>query len=214
MNEGCVQQEILLLICPEILVARAFVKKISHIQSISMAYKNHGFNLKFDGYYIDDNIYENNSFKSLMIAIDAILIYSLYGDQFDILISFKEYIKFITGLQRNNKVILNYKFNFCATRKWGCGVFGGNIYIKFLIKFLACLFSDVGFNFSCFNDKKNQYYFNNCIMNFSTIIEVSQKKIIKGLIFKAFLMMNIEKEDETILQCFNNTLKNFLNKIN
>ena len=37
MNEGCVQQEILLLICPEILVARAFVKKISHIQSISMA---------------------------------------------------------------------------------------------------------------------------------------------------------------------------------
>ncbi len=27
MNEGCVQQEILLLICTEILVARAFVKK-------------------------------------------------------------------------------------------------------------------------------------------------------------------------------------------
>ncbi len=92
----------------------------------------------------------------------------------------------------------------------GCGVFGGNIYFKFLIQFLACLFSDVGFNFSCFNDKKNQYYLNNFIMNFSTIIEESQKKITKGLIFKEFLMLDIEKEDVTIL----NTLKNLLNKIN
>ncbi len=53
-----------------------------------------------------------------MIAVDAIPIYSLYGDQFDILISFKEFLKFITGLQGNNKGILNYKFNFCDTGKW------------------------------------------------------------------------------------------------
>jgi hypothetical protein len=221
MNEGCVQEEILLLICPEILVARAFVKKMNHIQSISMAgfekiskYKGYGFNLKFDGCYIDDNKYENNSFKSLMIAVDAIPIYSLFGDQFDFLVCFREFIKFITGLQGNNKEILNYKFNFCATGKWGCGAFGGNVYIKFLIQFLACLFSDVGFNFSCFNDKKNQYYLNNFIENFSKIIKKSQKKITKGLIFEAFFIMDIKKEeeDETILECFNNTLKYLLKK--
>ena len=223
MNEGNVQEEILLLICPEILVARAFVTKMNHIQSISMSgfekiskYRGYGFDLKFDGYYIDDNKYENNSFKSLMIAVDALPIYSLLVDQFDFLISFREFIKFITGLQGNKKDILNYKFNFCATGKWGCGVFGGNIYIKFLIQFLACLFSNIGFNFSCFNNKNNQYYLNNFIKKFSKIIEKSQeskKKITKGLIFKAFYMMDIgiKEEDERILECFNNSLKKLLN---
>lgn len=210
MNRGSVQEEILLLICPEILVARAFVKKMNNIQSISMSgfeqfsdYTGYGGSLKFKGDYHDNRIYENNTFKSLMIAVDALPIFQLKCDQFNFIVSFREFIKFITGLQGN----ADLKLNSCSTGKWGCGVFGGNVYIKFLIQFLACLFADIEFQFSCYHDEENKIAFEKFIESFKNII--TEKNVTKGIVFKAFCDMKVKKEKE-ILNDYLGTLKQLI----
>ena len=189
MHLGSVQEEILLLICPEILVARAFVKKMNHIQSISMSgfeiiskSQGYGNSLKYGTYNIDKTPYVNNSFKSLMIAVDA---YPIYGEQIwtqiNPIFSMRELIKFITGLQGNREEVLGFKFDFCSTGKWGCGAFGGDVYMKFLIQFIACLFFDIGFNFSCFNDEKTQKKLKDFIQKLKIVVkekweQMQQKK--------------------------------------
>ena len=200
MHYGNVQEEILLLICPEILIARAFVKRMNNIQSISMSgfeiiskSIGYGSRVKFGGYNID-NSYENNSFKSLMIAVDA---YPNYNNNWSFEInhiySLRELIKFLTGLQGNNNDILNYKFDFCSTGKWGCGAFGCNVFMKFLIQFIACIFSNIGFSFSCFGDEEEQKVFEQFIDIIIKITEENEDKITQGLIFKTFLSMDIDK---------------------
>ena len=220
MHLGSVQEEILLLICPEILVARAFVKKMNHTQSISMSgfeiiskSKGYGNSLEYDTYNIDDTPYENNSFKSLMIAVDAIPFYGIgnNSNQFMPILIMRELIKFITGLQGNRIDVLGFKYDFCSTGKWGCGAFGGNVYLKFLIQFIGCLFCDVGFNFSCFNDKKNEKIFNEFIKNLKDIFKKNKDKITKGLMFKAFINMEFtSKSVKDIMNLYINTLKSYL----
>ncbi len=220
MHLGSVQEEILLLICPEILVARAFVKKMNHTQSISMSgfeiiskSKGYGNSLEYDTYNIDDTPYENNSFKSLMIAVDAIPFYGIgnNSNQFKTILIMRELIKFITGLQGNRIDVLGFKYDFCSTGKWGCGAFGGNVYLKFLIQFIGCLFCDVGFNFSCFNDKKNEKIFNEFIKNLKDIFKKNKDKITKGLMFKAFINMEFtSKSVKDIMNLYINTLKSYL----
>ena len=217
MHYGNVQEEILLLICPEILIARAFVKRMNNIQSISMSgfeiiskSIGYGSRVKFGGYNID-NSYENNSFKSLMIAVDA---YPNYNNNWSFEInpiySLRELIKFLTGLQGNNNDILNYKFDFCSTGKWGCGAFGCNVFMKFLIQFIACIFSNIGFSFSCFGDEEEQKVFEKFIDIIIKITEENEDKITQGLIFKTFLSMDIDKrtyyEGTAILNKFIETL--------
>ena len=212
MNEGCVQEEILLLIYPEILVARAFVKKMDNIQSISMSgieqfsnYTGYASTLKFGGYYIDQNKFENNSFQSLMIAVDALPVYSTNLDQFNFSHSFREFIKFLTGLQGNSSQILNFQFNSCSTGKWGCGAFGGNVFIKFLIQFLACLFADIEFNFSCFNNENHQKIFQKFVNKFINFIEINN--VTKGSAFEAFYKLKIKDKNEKILNDYLEELK-------
>ena len=200
MHYGNVQEEILLLICPEILIARAFVKRMNNIQSISMSgfeiiskSIGYGSRVKFGGYNID-NSYENNSFKSLMIAVDAYPNYNNnYTFEINPIYSLRELIKFLTGLQGNNNDILNYKFDFCSTGKWGCGAFGCNVFMKFLIQFIACIFSNIGFSFSCFSDEEEQKVFEKFIDIIIKITEENEDKITQGLIFKTFLSMDIDK---------------------
>ena len=218
MKLGSVQEEILLLICPEILVARAFVKVMNHIQSISISgfeiiskSKGYGSSLQYDTYNIDDTPYNNNSFQSLTIAVDAIPFYSNNINQFNPIFIIRELIKFCTGLQGNNKDKLGFKFDFCSTGKWGCGAFGGDVCMKFLIQFIACLFHDVGFNFSCFNDNSNKKMFEKFIKDLIVIVEENIKKekvITKGLIFKALIYMKFNEKN--IVSNYIESLKNCL----
>ena len=217
MHYGNVQEEILLLICPEILIARAFVKRMNNIQSISMSgfeiiskSIGYGSRVKFGGCNID-NSYENNSFKSLMIAVDAYPNYNNnYTFEINPIYSLRELIKFLTGLQGNNNDVLNYKFDFCSTGKWGCGAFGCNVNMKFLIQFIACIFSNIGFSFSCFGDEEEQKVFEQFIDIIIKITEENEDKITQGLIFKTFLSMDIDKrtyyEGTAILNKFIETL--------
>ncbi len=162
---------------------------MNHIQSISMSgfeiiskSQGYGNSLKYGTYNIDKTPYVNNSFKSLMIAVDA---YPIYGEQIwtqiNPIFSMRELIKFITGLQGNREEVLGFKFDFCSTGKWGCGAFGGDVYMKFLIQFIACLFFDIGFNFSCFNDEKTQKKLKDFIQKLKIVVkekweQMQQKK--------------------------------------
>ena len=82
--------------------------------------------------------------------------------------------------------------------------------MKFLIQFIACIFSNIGFSFSCFGDEEEQKVFEQFIDIIIKITEENEDKITQGLIFKTFLSMDIDKrtyyEGTAILNKFIETL--------
>ena len=211
MEGGCVQEEILVLVAPEIMIARMFVVEMTHIQSIYMSgyevfsySEGYGFSLRYGGVRICKTTFESDSYKSLMIAVDAIPMMSSWEYQFCPTMTLREFIKIFTGLQANGKP---HKFGAIATGKWGCGVFGGHIWMKFLIQLIACAFMNIEMNFSCFQSEKEMEIAKAFLKE---MVEYSaNNKVTKGDLFNALIGMEIKESDmegDKLLYIFLKTL--------
>ena len=43
-----------------------------------------------------------------------------------------------------------------CTGKWGCGAFGGDIYLKFLIQWISCSIANKNMVFMCHNEDERK----------------------------------------------------------
>eukprot|EP00047_Mylnosiga_fluctuans_P014372 m.37896 g.37896 ORF g.37896 m.37896 type:complete len:632 (-) comp5473_c1_seq2:1337-3232(-) len=142
LGHGCVQEEILFMIAPELIVGCLFCEKMSENEAILMtgaerfsSYTGYGYNFDWAGDYIDPTPRDDEGrLRKDIIAIDAIYFYKTsVTDQ----LSDKK-------LRRElNKAYLGFSCPVArpigiATGNWGCGAFNGDKRIKAIIQLLAC----------------------------------------------------------------------------
>jgi poly(ADP-ribose) glycohydrolase len=139
---GCVQEEIAFLIKPECLVSMIFFTRMNDNESIHMrgierfsSYSGYANSFKFEKDFQDKIETDDEGFKKKeMIAIDAVP-FSFFGSQtiqFEKQYIDRELIKAYCGFFDSTG-----NMNPIASGNWGCGMFGGNIYLKSVIQLLA-----------------------------------------------------------------------------
>lgn len=96
-------------------------------------------------------------FQSIIIAVDAIDFKSSYREhnQYQPYLIEGELRKFLGGIQASDYAA-DEGMRVC-TGKWGCGAFGGDFYLKFIIQWIACSIANKNMIFMCQNhDEKRE----------------------------------------------------------
>ncbi|EDO41019.1 predicted protein, partial [Nematostella vectensis] len=141
IGEGCVQEEIRFLICPEMILSRLFCERLDSNECVFIIgaqrfsnYTGYAHTFKWAGHHDDKSIRDSWGRRySQVVAIDAHVFHS-YIDQFKIGFLKRELDKAYCGFyspgdSRNLPAI--------ATGNWGCGAFGGDSRLKGLLQMMA-----------------------------------------------------------------------------
>lgn len=139
VGHGAVQEEIRFLICPDLLVSRLVTPKLRNTESLRMRgtervnnYTGYSTSYAWTGDYKDNTPISQRGFRDVdVVAFDAT--------------SFKanprQQIKHIHLARELNKAFAAFtcdkKNTAVSTGNWGCGAFGGNIDLKFLLQWIA-----------------------------------------------------------------------------
>jgi poly(ADP-ribose) glycohydrolase len=137
---GCVQEEIMFCLRPELIAGRLYCTRmrddeailIRGVEQFSLP-DGYGSDLAFGGTYEDrSGLDASGMLRSSILAVDA---YDLRGQQKDV-----QYGS-ATILRELNKLWAALPYVSLpaevATGNWGCGVFGGDVELKFLIQWVA-----------------------------------------------------------------------------
>lgn len=146
LGHGCVQEEIRFMICPELLCSLLFCEVMQPNESIVIkgaerfsSYTGYADSFEWSDDYIDET--PRDGLKRLythVLALDAVL-FPRFSLQFDEQNVRRELIKCFCGFRSDST---NSKKAAIATGNWGCGVFGGDIELKFLIQMIAAAEAD------------------------------------------------------------------------
>jgi len=195
------QEDILFGIYPECIPSYLFTEFMLDneaflIQGVERFCKYEGYEstFEFKGKFNDNNSVSNNLRDSSIVAIDAFNFYEQKVEEFSKKALLREIIKAYIGFNAdkfdgNSKLI--------STGKWGCGAFGGNVQLKFLIQWIACSHAKRKMAFHYKNDKR--------VENIDTLYNVLRKYKVSEL--AKFLFDNIlflKKKN-----IFSELLKNF-----
>jgi len=140
VGNGCVQEEIRFLLCPEMIVARLFTEKLNANESLLIigaerynSYSGYASTFKFTGNFNDFTARDRWGRRYCeMVAIDA-HVFHCYKDQFKGPSLKRELVKAYCGFRQKAqqaKIAV-------ATGNWGCGAFGGDVYLKSLLQLIA-----------------------------------------------------------------------------
>ena len=140
VGNGCVQEEIRFLLCPEMIVARLFTEKLDANESLLVigaerynSYSGYASTFKFTGNFNDFTPRDRWGRRYCeMVAIDA-HVFHCYKDQFKGPSLKRELVKAYCGFRQKAqqaKIAV-------ATGNWGCGAFGGDVYLKSLLQLIA-----------------------------------------------------------------------------
>lgn len=162
LGNGCVQEEIRFLICPELIVSRLFSEKLDDNEVLIVSgferyskYKGYASTFNFDGDYqqsseatIDDfgNVQQPTSY---LVAMDALQFPSYvcqYSEQNVRRELDKAYVGFYNSENSRNPATV-------ATGNWGCGAFGGDSRLKALIQLMAAAENDRDVLYFTFGDQ-------------------------------------------------------------
>jgi len=159
LNEGCVQEEIRFVICPELLLSRLFTEVMDANECLIITgaerfsnYAGYADTFTWSGDFIDATITDNWSRKQTQIfAMDA-LIFHDYASQFK------------PGLLRRelNKLHVSFATKIAgtsgkmavATGNWGCGAFGGDTHLKAVLQLMAAALAKRDVVYFTFGDDK------------------------------------------------------------
>eukprot|EP00300_Choanocystis_sp_HF-7_P016967 c19592_g1_i1.p1 GENE.c19592_g1_i1~~c19592_g1_i1.p1 ORF type:complete len:356 (+),score=65.82 c19592_g1_i1:449-1516(+) len=162
-QEGCVQEEIRFVISPECLVSRMFVRFLSNRHAVVISgarrYSNHsGYarTFKFEGEYRDDaeliTCGDRQLYNTHLTCFDALSFSSappnapsapLSPSRADIPSLENQHTKYAITRELNKALAASMLPSHCApdwniaTGHWGCGVFGGERQLKFIIQWMA-----------------------------------------------------------------------------
>jgi len=175
LGSGCVQEEIRFLINPECLVALLLCEEMQPNEAIAVVgtkqyskYKGYGSSFKFAGSHQDRTpVKEYGQYyktRNCIIAIDAKK-FPKYkrSEQYKQNDMKRELLKCYTGfsipthqtnLDESKEVDKKLSI---ATGNWGCGVFGGDIELKFILQWMAASLADRKIQYFAFGDKGCKY---------------------------------------------------------
>ncbi|XP_060551967.1 poly(ADP-ribose) glycohydrolase-like isoform X2 [Ruditapes philippinarum] len=143
LGNGCVQEEIRFLICPEMIVSRLFTECLNKNECLLMRgcerFSNYdGYAAKFEWKenYIDTTPRDSwGRIKCEVTAIDALVIHD-FRSQFQVATVKRELNKAYCGFAYLGKKTTDTLPAVC-TGNWGCGAFGGDKQLKALIQLMA-----------------------------------------------------------------------------
>ncbi|XP_031574946.1 poly(ADP-ribose) glycohydrolase-like [Actinia tenebrosa] len=141
IGEGCVQEEIRFLICPEMILSRLICEKIDSNESVIITgaqrfsnYTGYAHTFKWAGNHNDQMPRDSWGRRhSQVVAIDAQVFHS-YTDQFRTGFLKRELDKAFGGFfsTEDSKYLPAI-----ATGNWGCGAFGGDSRLKAIIQMMS-----------------------------------------------------------------------------
>ncbi len=158
MEHGAVQEEILFLIMPELLITRFLCDRLADNEALLV--ENLGLFSEYEGYsgelhFSSPYLGREGKFGRSVVAIDA-LPFSSSRDQ---LMQFhkkpvlrelnKAYIGFNVGEWQESPADRKKSI---ATGRWGCGAFRGNAQLKMVIQWLAASEAGKSVIFHCYED--------------------------------------------------------------
>ncbi|KAF5906899.1 poly(ADP-ribose) glycohydrolase-like isoform X2, partial [Clarias magur] len=144
LGNGMVQEEILFMQCPELIVARLFTEKLADNECLKITgaqrySKTHGYSDTFEWYstYMDETKSKDKWKRHYcqIVAIDA-LKFNNERDQYTEKNIKRELFKAFVGFSGDRNVPHDYT-PAVATGNWGCGAFKGDPMLKALIQMMA-----------------------------------------------------------------------------
>jgi len=154
---GCVQEEIRFLMCPEMIVTRLFTEKLDANETLLIvgaerfnSYTGYAQTFRHAGNHTDFVRHDRWGRKYCeMIAMDA-HVFHCYKDQFKSLSLKRELNKAYCGFREVNGDGLKIAI---ATGNWGCGAFGGDVYLKSLLQLMAAAVAERDVVYFTFRDE-------------------------------------------------------------
>lgn len=149
LDQGCVQEEIRMLIAPELILSLSFAARLEDRESVVMLgserianYEGYGRDFKYGGNFVD-----LNSHVSQIVAIDAVKYtymdkHAQYSPEFILRELNKALAGFLpisygfTDLNHLSK-LGSISHNPIATGNWGAGAFSGNAELKCIIQWIS-----------------------------------------------------------------------------
>lgn len=150
MEAGCVQEELMFLKCPELLVSRVLntvmgPKDAIYIKGVEQytRLEGYGWDFEFAGPEKDPlmNVKCGTVIDRDIVAIDAICFSGSSANQYSHDSILRELTKAHSGFSASLEFNINCKKPI-STGRWGCGAFRGDSQLKFVIQWLAA--SQVG----------------------------------------------------------------------
>jgi len=159
VGEGCVQEEIRFLMCPELILSRLFTEKLEPNESLLVtgaerfsSYSGYAQTFRWTGDYMDFTPRDRWGRRCTeIIAIDA-HVFHCYSDQFRGSSLKRELDKAYCGF-RSTTVDTPENLQAVATGNWGCGAFGGSIHLKALLQLMAAALAKRDMVYFTFGDK-------------------------------------------------------------
>ena len=183
MQHGRVQEEILFLIYPEFYFCTLLFPKMLNNEAIVVrglkrysSYKGYGNDLKFakeyeDGCQLDDG----NILETTFTCMDALRFKKekQKRNQYDEDFILRELNKAYIGFQGSSSEEDQDEKMPVSTGNWGCGEFGGNVELKFLIQWMAATMNGRDVEYYTFEDMKCEHLEN--------ILKIYQDKAVKDV---------------------------------
>lgn len=141
LGNGCVQEEIRFVICPEMIISKLITEVLDKNEALFMIgcerfsdYNGYAASFEFNGNFEDDTPYDESRRKlCCVVAIDALNFYAA-SDQYKEELLRRELDKAYVGYYHQ----LSTPAPGLATGNWGCGAFGGNKLLKALLQLMVC----------------------------------------------------------------------------
>jgi len=140
LRSGLVQEEIRFTVCPELIASMLFTEALSDNEVLVIVgveqfskYKGYADTFTFDGQFQDSVLRDSSGRKETsIVAMDAIRFNNI-EEQFLKKSIDRELNKAYIAFHNNHP----HKLQSVATGNWGCGAFGGDPRLKFLLQLLA-----------------------------------------------------------------------------
>lgn len=194
LDNGCVQEEIRFVICPELIVCRLFTERLgaNEVLLISGAeqynkYRGYGDSFLWDGDYLDQTPRDSWGRRcTRIVAMDA-QYFRNPADQFKVDRLERELNKAYSGFY--DPEIPPENLPAVATGNWGCGVFKGNPHLKFLIQLMTVSEAGRDMMYFTFHRDKLQKELENiyCL--------VSKKKLKVGDVWNLLVQFDSKREE-------------------
>ena len=153
LSHGCVQEEIMFVLCPELNVGRLFCAAMKDTQTIVIQGceqfslpKGYGWSFSNGGPYHDPTVTVDGMLQSHIVAMDAVDYRSSFSqDQYSLPHMLRDINKCYSGfcMEDTPDVI--------ATGNWGCGVFGGDAELKSLLQWISASMAEKSISYFPFD---------------------------------------------------------------